>query len=277
MAKIDKSQYTKEEWRIIKEKRRLEKQTAKLEKVSENVPVSLKDTEEKFYVLCLKHGTKYSHEYVNNLYRMVDRNITVPYEFVCLTENTYGLDPSIKTLPLPKGLEGWWYKPYMFSNTLPLKGTILFMDLDVVISGNLDKLFTYEPDKWCIIRDFTKVMRSNWNRYNSSVIRFKHGQLHHVWEKFQKNSIGHIRRLHGDQDFLWEADKSGEFWPDDWIMSWKWEIRKDRTFAPGSTKGNRKLKNIENVKPPKNCCITVFHGDPNPHNCDDPWVKENWK
>ena len=23
--------------------------------------------------------------------------------------------------------------------------------------------------------------------------------------------------------------------------------------------------------------VAVFHGDPNPHNCKDQWVKENWK
>ena len=277
MAKLDKSLYSKAQWKQIKEQRRREKA---LKKEQEVVPAPvLQETngDEKNYVLCLKHGTKYSHEYVNTLYRMVDRNITLPYEFVCLTENNFGLDPAIKTIPLPTNLEGWWCKPYMFSKELPLDGNILFMDLDVVISGNLDKLFTYEPDHWCVIRDFTRAMRPNWNRYNSSVVRFKKGQLAHVWDRFKENSIQIMRRHHGDQDWLWEADKNAKLWPDDWIMSWKWEIRSDKTFKAGGAKGNRKLRTIEHVKPPKNCCITVFHGDPNPHNCDDPWVVDNWK
>ena len=59
-------------------------------------------------------------------------------------------------------------------------------------------------------------------------------------------------------------------------MSWKWEIRKNRQFATGGTKGNRKLAEIENVVPRPETCIAVFHGDPNPANCDDPWVVENW-
>ena len=57
-------------------------------------------------------------------------------------------------------------------------------------------------------------------------------------------------------------------------MSWKWEIRKSKELGRG-TKGTRKLAEIENVVPSDECCIAVFHGDPNPHNCEDPWVKEN--
>ena len=37
-----------------------------------------------------------------------------------------------------------------------------------------------------------------------------------------------------------------------------------------------KFAQIEDVKPPAECCICVFHGDPNPHNCEDPWVEINW-
>ena len=41
----------------------------------------------KNYVVCLKWGNKYSAEYVNKLYSMVKRNLTIDYEFVCFTEN----------------------------------------------------------------------------------------------------------------------------------------------------------------------------------------------
>jgi hypothetical protein len=26
-----------------------------------------------------------------------------------------------------------------------------------------------------------------------------------------------------------------------------------------------------------NTMVAVFHGDPNPHNCKDSWVVDNWK
>lgn len=277
MAKIDKSQYTKEEWRRIKEQRRVEKQTP--QQITPTPVLVTSEDSSKNYLLCLKHGTKYSSEYVNKLYNMVARNCNLPYEFVCLTDDATGLDPKIKTIPLPSNLQGWWCKPYMYSNDLPIKGTILYMDLDVVIASNIDKLFTYQPNHWCTIRDFTRAMRPDWKKYNSSVVRFKTGQLDHVWTEFQTNQRDIQRRLHGDQDWLFEATRKSQamLYPDSWILSWKWEIRRTKEFDYSGTKGNRKFKQIENVKPRIECCVTVFHGDPNPHNCEDPWVVDNWR
>ena len=143
--------------------------------------------EEKYYIVCLKHGTLYSADYVNRLYNMVKRNCTLDYEFVCLTDDPKGINSNVKILPLPGGIAGWWCKPYMFSKDLPLNGTVLYMDLDVVISGNLNKLFEYETDDWCVIRDFTRAMQPKWEKNNSSVIRFKLGQLNHVWTDFIKD------------------------------------------------------------------------------------------
>lgn len=310
MAKIDKSQYTKEEWKIIREKRRQEKakknqikeqqekakqinalekernkkrkEQEKLSKENKPVQDNVQTTQNvqsnvQNYVLCLKHGNKYSAEYVNNLYSMVKRNLSIDYKFVCLTENPQDLHKDILVLPLPSYLEGWWCKPYIYSADLPLDGTILYMDLDVVISGSLDKLFTYRKGEWCVIRDFTRSMQPNWEKYNSSVIRFGKGQLNHVWTGFNKDPKKVIGSHFGDQDWLWTAAKgTAALWPDSWIQSYKWEIRKDRQLTAG-IKGQRKFLNRENAVPGPDCCIAVFHGDPNPHNCDDSWVKQNWK
>lgn len=276
MAKIDKSQYTKHEWREIKQQRRLQKQT--LDHTVAEPVVSVPQTDSTHFVLCLKHGTKYSAEYVNKLYNMVQRNCGIAHEFVCLTDDAHGIDPRVKIIPLPGNLQGWWCKPYMYSKDLPINGTVLYMDLDVVIAGSIDKLFTYQPNHWCTIRDFTRALRPDWKRYNSSVVRFRTGELHHVWEDFQANQKDIQRRLHGDQDWLYEATRTRQamLYPDSWILSWKWEIRKSKEFDFHGTKGNRKFKHVESVRPRIECCITVFHGDPNPHNCADPWVIDNW-
>lgn len=276
MAKLDKSQYTKQQWKQVREQRRAAKNQKRIEKLSE--PVSIDENTEKRYVLCLKHGVKYSHDYVNKLYKMVSRNCTLDYEFVCLTDDATGLDSNIKVLPLPPHLTGWWCKPYMYSKELPLRGTILYMDLDVVISGNIDKLFTYQPQAWCTVRDFTRAMRPKWEKYNSSIVRFRYGQLEHVWKEFHKNPQAAIRRFHGDQDLLWDVAKgTATLYPDSWIQSWKWEVRKNKDFKPGGIKGHKQFKTIEHVVPRVECCVCVFHGDPNPHNCEDPWVVDNWR
>jgi len=277
LAKVDKSQYSKAEWKKIREKRRKQKSQQVTE---EPAVITEKQTvpNHSRYVLCVKNGTKYSADYVNTLYSMVQRNCTLPFQFVCLTDNPEGVHHDIRTIQFDRQFSTWWAKPYMFSNDLGLRGTILYMDLDVVIAGNIDKLFTYEPGKWCVIRDFTRSMRPKWQKYNSSVIRFDYNQLDHLWRDFEKNQKLYQRKHHGDQDWLYTvADVKPALWPDEWIQSWKWEIRKSKQFAPGGTRGKRRFKDIEDVVPPKECCITVFHGDPNPELVEDPWVKQNWR
>ena len=53
------------------------------------------------YVVCLKYGNKYSAEYVNKLYNGVKRNLTIPFEFVCFTEDIGTIDPAIRIEPIP--------------------------------------------------------------------------------------------------------------------------------------------------------------------------------
>jgi len=91
MTKIDKSLYSKAEWRIIKEQRRQEK-SAKKTVESFSAP----SADLKYYLVCVKHGNKYSSEYVNTLYRMSKRHCTLDFEFVCFTDDIKGLDKGIK-------------------------------------------------------------------------------------------------------------------------------------------------------------------------------------
>lgn len=258
--------------------RRKEKDANKLRKAVERGEFS---KEKKNYILCLKHGDKYNCDYVNKLYKAVSLNCTIPFEFVCLTDNAQGIHPDVKILPLPDYLVGWWCKPYVFSPDLPLNGTILYMDLDVIIAGNIDKLLTWQPGRWCTVRDFTRSMQPRWQKYNSSVVRFDTGELDFVWEDFAADHKAIERKYFGDQDYLYAATsgrKGAMLYPDSWIQSWKWEVRsKPKQFKPGGVRGARKLAHIDNeAKPRPECCVTVFHGDPNPHHCEDKWVLDNW-
>jgi hypothetical protein len=232
------------------------------------------------YVVCLKYGDKYSAEYVNKLYNSVKRNLTIPFEFVCYTEDKQGIDPAIRIEPIPllSGVTGWWYKPMFFNPELGLNGTILFFDLDVVVFQNIDNLFTYEPMKFCIIRDFNRHVIRNYNKFNSSVFRLNTGMHSEVYTNFMKDPNIPIRMYHGDQDWIRiiVPDGTYEYWPDEWIQSYKWEMRnkpkfntKPRGQRDFETNGDPVVKNATSV--------AVFHGEPLMHNCKDQWVIENWK
>jgi len=232
----------------------------------------------KNYVVCLKYGNKYSSDYVNRLYNMVKRNLTVDYEFVCFTENPDGVDPDIRIESLPNvPLEGWWYKPMFFNPNLAVKGTILFFDLDVVIFKNIDHLFTHDPNNFYIIRDFNRFVMKGYQKFNSSVFRLTTGQHSEVWTNFIKNSDSITKRYQGDQDWIRVCiTQNFNFWPDEWIQSYKWEMRSKPRFD-SKPRGQRDFAINGDPTIKDDTSIAVFHGDPNPHNCKDQWVIDNWK
>ena len=105
-------------------------------------------------VVCVKVGDKYSDEYVINLYAAVERHLSVPHRFSCITDKPVeGLD--INWIKCPADLKGWWAKVYIFARNNGLKGTIFYLDLDQIIVGDLDKFIGLTwPGKIHMIYDF---------------------------------------------------------------------------------------------------------------------------
>lgn len=261
---------------LSKAERKALKIKSKLEKQLKNIDFSINNYGRN--VVCLKYGDKYSSDYVNKLFHMVSRHTTQPVGFYCMTEDPKGLESGINVIPLPSNvsLSGWWYKPYVFSKDFPVKGTILFLDLDIVIIKNIDDFFSYNPEKFCIIRDFTRSMNPNWNRYNSSAFRLESGSLDYVWKDLV-NDLSAVKRMHGDQDWLFEKIKQNvQFWPDDWCQSYKWEVRnRNEVVGVGRQRNFSTVLHEPKIKP--NTKILVFHGDPKPEQVKDPIVVDNWQ
>ena len=121
------------------------------------------------HIVCMKWGTKYGPEYVNRLYAMVRRHLHGDFNFVCLTDNANGIRPEVQCLPippldLPAGIpERGWNKLASFSADLyGLRGTALFLDVDVVVTGPLDEFFTH-PGEFLIIHDHKRPWRVTGN------------------------------------------------------------------------------------------------------------------
>ena len=217
------------------------------------------------HVVCVKWGNKYISKYANVLHDMVKRNTTVPYEFHCITDDPKGLDPHIKVIPLPNDpwIKTWWSKLWMFGGHFPLQGNILFFDLDLIVFRNIDNLFTYDPDKFMIIRDFNRCRVPDWKLSNSSVMRWKAGTLNYLWDEFVANPGKIMQNNHGDQDWITKRAKNDiNHWPDDWIRSYKWEMigMKDTKLL---SKDGRKFFRTPAVVKEENR-VAVFHGEPKP-------------
>ena len=109
---------------------------------------------------CVYYGDKYTRpptdpwSYLRNLYNMVERNLTVPYRFVCFTDSTVlhkqkefrGKDIEFRQFKR-HDFEGWFNKLQLFSPESKLEGDTLYMDLDVVIMKNIDELATIGESK----------------------------------------------------------------------------------------------------------------------------------
>lgn len=239
-------------------------------------------------IICLKWGTKYPAEYVNRLYRMVNKHLTIPFEFYCITENTDGLYPDVKVLDLilEEGLKGWWYKLQLFKKDFyGLSGQAMFLDLDVVLTDNIDPLFEVNPDEFVIIRDLQagKV-------YNSSVFKLMLGTQTHVWDSFMQNKENIISRMHGDQDWISETVNDAKIWPKNWVVSFKKECNSRDKNSWGAIGRLLRSKGYclpkGNATPPEEAKIVYFHGKPDPDDVVDksfdmwkqaPWIRKEWE
>ena len=177
-------------------------------------------------VLCMKWGTKYPADYVNRLYSMVARNIRRPFRFVCLTDDNSDLSENIESFLLPElsvnlsGPERGWNKLSVFSQELyDLKGKVLCLDLDLIITGDLDDLFDY-PGAVMIIKDWVKRDGTG----NSSVYRFEVGAHPEVLSEFEA-SFDKIKAVYrNEQEYLSAIlmqKNALVYWPDNWCRSFK--------------------------------------------------------
>ena len=209
-------------------------------------------------VICMKWGTKFGAEYVNRLFKMVEKNLTIPHRFVCFTDNPEGLSDGIEVRPLPElnddGLpEKAWKKLGLFTNQLAdLEGEALFLDLDIVIRSNIDCFFEQEGE-FFIIKDWDFP---NDIIGNSSVFKFKVNSHQEIIDNFYKEGKDIRKRYKNEQAFLsHQMYNKGilKYWDKSWCVSFK-----RNCLQPFP------LNFFKMAKEPENTKIVVFHGRPNP-------------
>mgnify|MGYP000539581447 CR=1 FL=1 len=210
-------------------------------------------------VICMKWGSKYDALYVNRLYSMVQRNLTLPHRFICFTEHPEGLAEGIEAKPLPAldlpdGLpERGWNKLTTLKDPLDdLQGDALFLDLDLLILDNIDCFFEAEGE-FLIINDWLYPNRVTGN---SSIYRFRVNEHADVLDYFIKNQDKVRAKFRNEQAYLSQAihDKGMlHYWPEDWCVSFKRQCMQ---------KGLMGL--LKEPKFPEKAKAVIFHGKPDP-------------
>lgn len=172
-------------------------------------------------------------DYVERLHSGIRRNLTIPHEFVCLTETELGTD-----------LKGWWVKMRL-AESGRFNGWVLYLDLDVVITANIDHLVELamkDPSKLWMREDFsypysrprqdldpvTQILLGGPGCCNSSVMLWHGDTLAPLWDVWQAHASEFMATHHGDQNtissVLWPKGKIALL-PDASIQSFKYGMQ----------------------------------------------------
>lgn len=220
-------------------------------------------------ILCMKWGSKYGPEYVNRLQRMVARHITPPFQLVCFTDDSRGIDATVRTLPLPElgcpepeRTRGKWRKVALWGARLDgLEGTALFVDLDSVIVGDLDGYFQHgRPDGVILERNWARPLSG---LGQTSVFRFPIGAHPEILERFRRDPQGIADRFRYEQHFITDCLRQElSFWPRGWTRHFRIHCL-----------GPAPLRYLRPAQLPAGCRIVTFPGGPNPGDV----VEGRWK
>ena len=196
-------------------------------------------------VLCFKwqsaNGVKsglyrYAADDVNRLRSMLERNLSLPHEVVCCTDDASGLDSRVRAVPLPAevldmGME--FPKLYAFHpDGAALFGErILMLDLDIVIVGSIDDIAgRQEP-----FIAWSRPAGSS-GRFNTSVVLMDAGAFPEVWLRYDGQGSAASMLAAGlegqEQDWVtMSLGGRGKTWPRDGeIVSY--QARARRTLPP---------------------------------------------
>jgi len=189
-----------------------------------------------FNIVCVKVGTKYRSNDVNRLYRMVDLNMELPFNFYCFTDDEEGLLLPIKkkrVYDLP--LDSYWWKMTIFDKTMwDNNEPTLYLDLDVIIQNDITQLFGlvnrellrigYIGKDDSIVKHENKHGLKHTAEVNSSVMLFHPQDMHFIYKKFIKDATYNMEEYFGMDRYLTAIHPYDmthfKYWQD-WYSAWK--------------------------------------------------------
>jgi hypothetical protein len=210
-------------------------------------------------VLTVKVGKAYSSDYVNKMYSALRRNLHLPFDFYCLTDDDEGLDEDITALTPPFLFNGWWNKLFLFSGYIP-QGKLLYMDLDQVVTGDITEIVRLGLEhRFASYADHIEWLGV---KFGSAMMIFDPYDFRYVWGVFYSDREQVMREYAegGDQVYLSRVIDSPFYLDEAFpgaIQSYKWGLK---------------------GKPPSpDVKIVNFHGKPKPHQLKEPWVSKHWR
>ena len=239
----------------------------------------------------MKWGDRYNANYVNNLYSSIQKHTKNKTRLICFTDDKKNIINDVICKPLPdikipkplsltpwRKLSIWKYPLY------GLDGDILFLDLDLVITNNLDKFFSYKKGTFCVIENWTQTGKGIGN---TSCFRFPVKKHKYIFDEFEKNSNYIWKKYHIEQVYISKVINEQNFWPKSWCQSFKhnllpkWPLRiwkpakvnQETSVVAFTGKPDPEDVLIERWPVPKNKFYKKIYKQVK---CPD-WLKDNWK
>lgn len=202
-------------------------------------------------------------KYVNNLYQGIKRWTTIPFNFICFTNEHLQLDENIhvKRFPLITK-KGVLPRMYMFSQEAGLWGTqVLSLDIDLIIVGSLDDLLRYDG-LFCTRKSWT---RGEETLIDGDIMSFRAGEeTEQMFWKPLVHQTKTVEEITQGRERFWVRQvmqgKTADTWQDvcpEQVASYKHHIR-PLGRVPAATR------------------IISCHGHPRPHQIKDAWRTEYW-
>lgn len=196
----------------------------------------------------------YSEDYVDRLYRGVNRNIKIEFDFYCLSNRK----TKYNTIPLVTDSDGYWNKIELFRANL-FNGPTLYLDLDVVICNDITPMLeSWSGEKLYMVEE--PYQNQFGPIHNSSVMLWEQ-DYSHLYTKYVENQSEIVKEYAditrngfiGDQAYIGENVDYDVF--DQKYIGWKHH------------------KVVTEINDP---ALLVFTQGEKPHLSQDPIVKENW-
>lgn len=229
---------------------------------------------------CVIHDVMYPWEYVDKLYRGLQRNLSVPVRMHVYTEEDREVPTTMTKHVLEEwpGVRGpkrsWWYKIQLF-NTKLFSGNLLYFDLDTVITNNVDWIWQLPTEYFWAPKDFQYLYKKSITKINSSVMWFNNKQWQHLYNNIDIERLKTASKHYGDQDYIFENVPLHRirYLDAHRIRSWRWQAHD----------GGWNFVNKKPVNPgygttlDKDVSVLVFHGNPKPHEIQDLAIRKHWK
>ena len=246
----------------------------------------------KIKICTLYFEGKYTPDYVEKLYNSLKRNCTIPFEFICYSDN-----PNVKAdviIPLKhfNNIKYHWYKLAFFSPNFAYKNPedeIIIMDIDQIITGNVDDMIGWP------VADNELVSYNKWwvgkPKLNGGFLKFKSGSCQIIWDTFirapedwqlhyYKKGTVHYK-YYGEQNYINaicnEYKINLTLMPPEWVCKLTNNEEEDRENNVEYIK--RFNKDYMILDKPNDDIKVVHFANPNAniHTSKYEWIKDYWK